>query len=808
MAKRDNLIANIVDKPEDNRSVMERLADLPEEERLKALDMLIAKYCDGDPTKLKYKWELWRRGNQWFPEHDDWKHCAFLAGRGFGKTRVGAEIVRHVAENKIANRIGIIAPTAHDATAVCLFGESGLFNISPPDFRPTHHPTYKQVTWPNGVQAYLFALDIKTEVPTPEGFKSLQDIHVGDTVFDELGNECSVIYETPVMLGNKCYELTFKNGQKVVCDKDHLWRISTVSDRDAYMFRGKEYKFRTITTQEIFDNFVVKRKNPNRNDDFNNWIRFTKPVNYNEKELEIPSYVLGAWLGDGCKNDGGFISADRQIVSEIESYGYEVSHNDKYPITWYITGLKPQLRRLGVFKNKHIPDIYKLGSVEQRLSLLQGLMDTDGTITKTGEIVFSNTNENLIDGVCELVASLGGWASKNLCKPKKNNPYGSELPIWKVSIRKIDNIFRLQRKLGRMRNRKRSHEFPIVAIKEVESTPVKCIRVDSESHLFLITRSYLPTHNSAEDPESLRGHQFGFIWGDECAAWNRGLATWQQAIATLRLGKNPRSVITTTPKANELIKTIVGNPRTWTVTGSTYENANNIAIDEMAAMFEGTRLGKQELYGEILQDVEGALWKQSWIDKNRIELKDIEKLPEFLYIAMAIDPAMTTNKNSDETGFCVAAYGLDDRYYILYADSHKDTAMEWARRAFKLYDDYGVVSIVAETNQGGDMVLQNLSKLRPEVMVNGIHAKKGKALRAEEVVHLYELGKVRHVGHLARAESQMTEFNPILNPNGKDDICDALVYCVKHLIEKAMVSSVYYPAVGGLRHKLQNFRAR
>jgi phage terminase large subunit-like protein len=276
---------------------------------------------------------------------------------------------------------------------------------------------------------------------------------------------------------------------------------------------------------------------------------------------------------------------------------------------------------------------------------------------------------------------------------------------------------------------------------------------------------------SAEDPESLRGHQFDWMIMDELAAWSKGKAVWEQAILVNRLGKHPRAIVTTTPKANELIKSVVGNPDTWTITGSTEENKDNIDVRQMMTLFEGTRLGRQELHGEILEDVEGALWKSEWIEKNRVHPREIENLPEFLYIVLAIDPAMTSNKNSDETGMCVAAYGADDRYYILYADSHRETPHEWARRAFALYDEYFVTSIVAETNNGGDLVLQNLTKIRPDISINGIHAKKGKALRAEEVVHLYELGKVRHIQIFPKAESQMAEFNPISNPNGHDDIC-------------------------------------
>lgn len=283
---------------------------------------------------------------------------------------------------------------------------------------------------------------------------------------------------------------------------------------------------------------------------------------------------------------------------------------------------------------------------------------------------------------------------------------------------------------------------------------------------------------SAEKPDRLRGPQFHHAWLDEITSWNNVEATFDMLSFGLRLGNDNRIVVSTTPKNLEFYKKLLNMSKTWTLVGSTFDNAANLStkfIKDMVDRYEGTRLGTQELNADVLDDIEGALWRQSWIDKNRVRVDRLgtpeEELPEFLYVALAIDPAMTTNKNSDETGMCVAAYGVDDKYYILYADSEKLTPHEWAKRAMLLYDKYFVTTIVAETNQGGDMVKENLTKLRPDIVVHGIHAKKGKALRAEEVVHMYELNKVRHVGFLPRAESQMTEFNPITNPSGKDDIC-------------------------------------
>lgn len=279
---------------------------------------------------------------------------------------------------------------------------------------------------------------------------------------------------------------------------------------------------------------------------------------------------------------------------------------------------------------------------------------------------------------------------------------------------------------------------------------------------------------SAEKPDRLRGPQYHYAWLDEITSWKNAEDTFNMLSFGLRLGNDNRILISTTPKNQEFYKRLLGMDNTWTLVASTFDNKANLSekfIKDMVSRYEGTRLGSQELEADVLDDVEGALWKQSWIDKNRVLLKDIDKLPEFLYVVMAIDPAMTAKKNSDETGICVAAYGVDDKYYILHADSYKESAHEWAKIALRLYNDYWVQSIVVETNQGGDLVLENLRRLRPDIAVSGIHAKKGKILRAEPVAHEYERGRIKHVGVHARAEAQMTEFNPILNSSGKDDIC-------------------------------------
>lgn len=642
------------------------------------------------------------------------KNGAFLIGTQLvptSNTRTSAEWVRHMANKFPGSRIALVGATASDVHKTMIGGDSGLLSITP-DWEKIHHiPTYQRLEWENGSIAEYFALDISTKIPTPNGFKSMGELKVGDKLFDESGSVCNVIETTPVMLSNKCYEITFKNKQRIIADADHLWTVSTYNQR---AMENKDGVCRSVTINSEEMAKVFRKPHKGRRDDYNLWIKRTAPVQYRKEDLPIPPYVLGAWLGDGTHCNGNFVTLDEEIVENIRNSGYTVVKS-KQPMVYIIHGLVTQLKQNNLYRNKHVPELYKHSSVEQRLELLAGLLDTDGSASKSGEVVFSNTNEDIIDSVCEVVSSLGGWTTKILCRPRVNNKVtDNEKPRWVVSIRGLYNLFKLKRKNDRNVLRKISDYIPIVNIKEVKPRPVRCIKVDSESKLFLASESFIPTHNSAEKPSRLRGPQFHHAWLDELAVWNNAEDTFDMLSFGLRLGNDNRILVSTTPRNIPFYKKLLGMKNTWTLTGSTFDNKSNLSakfIDDIVSRYQDTRLGNQELNADLLEDVEGALWSQSIIDQTRVNLSSIDELPDFLSVVIAIDPAMTANKNSDHTGICVAAYGANDHYYVLYADRHKDSPLDWAKRVMTLYDSFACDSIVVETNQGGDLVVDNLKKV-------------------------------------------------------------------------------------------------
>lgn len=297
----------------------------------------------------------------------------------------------------------------------------------------------------------------------------------------------------------------------------------------------------------------------------------------------------------------------------------------------------------------------------------------------------------------------------------------------------------------------------------------------------------IATAYSGDEPNLLRGPQHDLAWADEAAAW-RYTEAWDNLIFGLRLGKHPRVIITTTPKPTPLIKDLVSDPKVFITKGKTQDNAANLAdsfIAEIERKYAGTRLGRQEMDGELLDDVKGALWTRKRLD----ELRVASDLPDFVRIVVAIDPATTSEEGSDETGIVVAALGTDGHAYVLDDLSLKDSPGNWAKAAVGGYSKHRADLIVGEANNGGDMVELTVRTVDKKVPFKKVHASRGKLTRAEPIAALYEQGKVHHVGFFAELEDQMCTWVP-----GKKspDRMDALVWALTELMlgEKETQSGV------------------
>lgn len=294
------------------------------------------------------------------------------------------------------------------------------------------------------------------------------------------------------------------------------------------------------------------------------------------------------------------------------------------------------------------------------------------------------------------------------------------------------------------------------------------------------------------EPEQLRGPQFHRFWFDELAKYRYARETWDQAQFGLRLGKKPRSLITTTPKPIELIRAIHAGDegRVHVTRGNTNDNLSNLAksfVDKVYRKYDGTRLGRQELAGEILGDVQGALWRLSEIDMYRHRLKfnddgSIEKtLPDMNRTLIGVDPATTSNEKSDEHGI-IAAGSHNGEGYVLEDASMKGHPLEWAQAAVALHDKWQADGIVVEVNQGGEMCKQTLLTVRSNLNIIMVRASRGKVVRAEPVAALYGQGRIHHVGAFPELEQQMTHMtNNGYVGEASPDRCDALVWVLTSL---------------------------
>ncbi len=281
---------------------------------------------------------------------------------------------------------------------------------------------------------------------------------------------------------------------------------------------------------------------------------------------------------------------------------------------------------------------------------------------------------------------------------------------------------------------------------------------------------------SAEQPDSLRGYEFDCAWCDELAAW-RYPDTYDQLQFALRVG-DARQIVTTTPRPTRLIRQLLADPTTVVTRGRTLDNAANLDPRTLAyfrARYEGSRLGRQELDAEVLEDLEGALWSRATIDAGRVRAA-----PELVRVVVAIDPAVSAAEGADETGIVVVGKGIDGHGYVLADRSLRASPDHWARVAVSAYHEHRADRVVAEKNQGGDLVETTLRTVDPTLPYRGVTASRGKRTRAEPVAALYEQGRVHHVGPFPELEDQLCAALPD-GGTGPDDRLDALVWALTEL---------------------------
>lgn len=310
----------------------------------------------------------------------------------------------------------------------------------------------------------------------------------------------------------------------------------------------------------------------------------------------------------------------------------------------------------------------------------------------------------------------------------------------------------------------------------------------------------IATTYSADEPDRLRGPQHDAGWCDELAAWNYAQEAWDMFMFGLRLGENPQAMVTTTPRPIPIVRQIVSSASTVVTRGSTYSNRANLAasfLDKIVTRYEGTRLGRQELEGEILDDFPGALWTRAMIDAAKADVT----LPTMQRVVVAVDPSGTSGEDEgDSIGIVVAGKGVDGLAYVLADRTCKLSPDGWGRRAVQAYREFEADRIVAERNFGGAMVHHVIRTVDKTVPYREVTASRGKVLRAEPIAALYEQGRVRHVAGLTELEDQMCALTSEgYLGDGSPDRADALVWAITELMVKADAPTPIFGTYGNAR---------
>jgi len=300
---------------------------------------------------------------------------------------------------------------------------------------------------------------------------------------------------------------------------------------------------------------------------------------------------------------------------------------------------------------------------------------------------------------------------------------------------------------------------------------------------------------TADEPERLRGKQHYKLWADELAAW-RYAESWEQIQFGLRLGKHPQAIITTTPKPTKLVKELVNDPNCIVTHGKTYDNKQNLApafLKKIITKYEGTRLGRQEIEAELLEDNPNALWTHSLIEKYRIRQAQMVPLQR---IVVGVDPAVTAKEDSNDTGIVAVGMDFNDppHFYVLADNTIHETPDAWAKKVVWTVAQVNADRVVGEVNNGGDLVEANIRHQDPNIPYKSVRASRGKIVRAEPISALYEQGRVHHLGMFAELEDQMCDFDPILELQDSPDRMDALVWAITELAEMEVETIISHDA--------------
>ena len=694
------------------------------------------------------------------------------AGRGFGKTRAGAEwILEQVAAGR--KRIALVARTAADAREVMVEGESGLLACSPDSNRPRYEPSKRRLTWNSGTIATTYSADepdllrgpahdaawclvADTLVLMANGTsKRIADVESGEFVRTRAGARV-VSWSALTRKNAELYRITTSAGRELIGTADHpvyvhsrgFVPLSELSKGASLCVVNASNGTGNLGINMVKTNamstaghFCIGR--------FGNWslgalskIAISTILTAIERITESKTCKCLHMLSTGVdiitrsRCQQGLI--EKWLFKERKQLENKQTNNDSSARCCALYAAKATEAHRNTrrsFVPAHV--LKRRGPVH---------------LQENNELVLCATKNTRQKSGCRNIA-LKSVILKRLCNAWRADSVG------KLFVRPVVQFLRAP---VQMRVFAEDHA-PCVSTERINSVEKLARRADVYDIAVRDSKEFFANgilvHNC-----------------DELATWQRP-ETFDMMMFGLRLGQDPRCVVTTTPRPTKIIRELRAQPTTVETVGTTYENRENLApafLDQIIGKYEGTRLGRQELLAEILEDNPGALWRRDNLDANRVT-----QHPELTRIVVAIDPAASSGEEADDTGIIVAGLGIDGRGYVLEDCSLHDHPDRWGRAAVAAYHRHHADRIVAEVNNGGEMVEHVIRTVDPSVSYKAVHASRGKQTRAEPVAALYEQGKVHHVGYYPELEDELCGWEP---GESSPDRLDALVWCLTELM--------------------------
>lgn len=771
-----------------NLSLAQQLAALPEEERDRLLEGV-------DLEELQWDWSFWRRGNQ-TPPSDFWIWI-LSGGRGMGKTVSMVEWIREKALSMPGSRGALVARTAADVRDVIIQGESGLMARCPPTERPVWEPSKRLITFPNGSQALAFSseepsqlrgpqhhwaacVDSHSMVITPDGPKEIREITVGEYVLGSAGFTRVLASQAtgikPVMTvhaGDATLRATedhrvWTPRGWVECaalndtDSVSVWRTQAQKvhhprGSDGTVASGTEMA-KTSITGTATENCCIESYGPLQTVLSQRDMRFTIAT------MIGPTTDLRTLSAATYPIIGHTTQPSEQIPRGL------TRRND-------LSRVSAQSRCGTSVANPQTP--WSVSSVAQSFKVTPCVRSTAAPSAETEHIRFvlrrelshqsSDGSRSHVDIVEKSSSQRSTVQSSARIRARREQDGSSDLHTLRRSATGVIPLSR-QSDQTQFTARGNAETQPVRSVHASRSTPILVWDLTTESHDYYAND--ILVHNC-----------------DELASWrwvvdDSGLNAWDHVRIGTRLGEKPQIVVATTPKRapgfKQLLAEAETNPRIIVTHGSTRENVGNLSreyIDTIYGLYDGTALAAQELDGQLLGDVEGALWSSDDIDRNRV----LSLPPHVLANSVAVigvDPSVSETPR-DLCGIVVVVGTrepkLRDRHvYILEDRSILGPPSVWATEVAKAAQEYGAL-IIAERNQGGGLIEGAITQVDPRLQIRTIHARMGKALRAEPVVLASQQGRVHIVGEQSELTDELTSWQPELSKKSPDRL-DAMVY--------------------------------